>query len=151
MNASTIVTRSLIAFSESVGAVPSDSGKLPAAYEIMRQSDPRQFAIPSIVAAELEFGIGNSTVPEKIRLQTERILAPYQILPFDATCARAYGAVRAQLKAADTPIGPNDMLIAATAIANQAVLVTRNVSEFKRVSGLRLESWHDAELPANLP
>ena len=120
--------------------------KAPHVYDIMKQCDPKQFAIPSIVVAELEFGIEKSEHPEKTRLVTERFLSPFEILPFDGTCARAYGQIRNQLREDGAPIGPNDMLIAATAIAHQATLVSSNVREFSRVKGLRLESWCEMEL-----
>lgn len=120
-------------------------GKLPSAYELMKRSDPSQFAIPSIVVAELEFGIEKSNDPRKTRLLTERFLAPFAIVPFDDTCARAYGYIRNQLRLDGMPIGPNDMLIAATAIAKQATLVSGNIHEFMRVKGLRLENWYEAE------
>ena len=120
-------------------------GKLPIAYRIMRQSDPRQFVIPAIVAAELEFGIEKSSDPAKTRLLVERFLAPFEIAPFDATCARAYGAIRNQLRLKGNLLDPNSMLIAATAVALQATLVSSNLREFERVKGLRLENWYEAE------
>ena len=118
-------------------------GKLPYAYDLMRASDPKLFAVPAIVVAELNFGAEKSANPEKNRLLTERFLAPYEIVPFGAACAHAYGLIRNQLRKDGTPIGPNDLLIAATAIANQAVLVSNNASEFARVKGLRFESWYE--------
>ena len=121
-------------------------GKLPIAFEIMRQCDPKQFVIPSIVVAELEFGVEKASNPEKARMLTERFLAPFPIAPFDATCARAYGRIRNQLRLDGKPIGPNDMLIAATALALQATLVTGNIREFRRVHGLRLENWYETAL-----
>ena len=123
-------------------------GQLPLAYDIMRNCNPGQFAIPAIVVAELEFGIEKSNDPIKTRRLTERFLAPFEIAPFDATCARAYGAIRNQLRQDGSPIGPNDMLIAATAMALQATLVSGNLREFKRVKGLRLENWYETQLPA---
>ena len=121
-------------------------GKLPIAYDLMRQCDPSQFAIPAVVMAELEFGIQKSSTPEKTRRKTERFLAPFRIVPFDDVCARAYGAIRNQLRLDGSPIGPNDMLIAATAIALQATLVSGNVHEFNRIKGLRLENWYETKL-----
>ena len=123
-------------------------GQLPLAYDIMRNCNPGQFAIPAIVVAELEFGIEKSNDPIKTRRLTERFLAPFEIAPFDATCARAYGAIRNQLRQDGSPIGPNDMLIAATVMALQATLVSGNLREFKRVKGLRLENWYETQLPA---
>lgn len=121
-------------------------GKLPIAYDLMGKSDPHIFGVPAIVVAELSFGVERSSNPEKNRLLTERFLAPYTIVPFDAACARAYGVIRNQLRKDGRLIGPNDLLIAATAVAHQAVLVSNNVDEFKRVEGLRLESWHEANV-----
>lgn len=122
-------------------------GKLPATYKIMKSCSPKQFAIPAVVVAELEFGAQKSLHPEETRRATERFLAPFEIAPFDERCARAYGAIRNQLRLNGTPVGPNDMLTAATAIALQATLVTRNVREFKRVQGLSLEDWEEKALP----
>lgn len=67
-------------------------------------------------------------------------------LPFDDQCAEEYGLLRDELDRAGTPIGPNDLLIAATARAHGVVLVTHNVREFSRVPELRTEDWEsDAE------
>ena len=70
---------------------------------------------------------------------------PFEVLPFDSDCAHAYGRIRCQLERAGKKIGHNDLLIAATALANNAVLVTNNVDEFKRVPGLSLECWYEME------
>jgi tRNA(fMet)-specific endonuclease VapC len=64
---------------------------------------------------------------------------PYRSLPFDDACARVYGHIRARLMQAGLPIGPNDLLIAAAAIAFDTVLVTHNNREFARVDGLVCE------------
>jgi tRNA(fMet)-specific endonuclease VapC len=61
-------------------------------------------------------------------------------LPFDDASAEHYGLIRADLAAEGHPIGPNDTLIAAIARAHEAVLVTRNVRAFSRVSGLQIEA-----------
>jgi tRNA(fMet)-specific endonuclease VapC len=62
-------------------------------------------------------------------------------LPFDDAAAEAYGRLRAELARRGTPIGPNDLMIAAIALAHDLTLVTHNTAEFSRVSGLRLEDW----------
>ena len=120
-------------------------GELPTALELMQNSSPDLFKIPSIVLAELEFGIEKSMKSKDNRFKTEQFLLPFDVLPFDASCARAYGVVREQLSKAGKLIGPNDMLIASMAIANQATLVTNNTREFKQVRGLRLESWREVD------
>ncbi|WP_251231400.1 type II toxin-antitoxin system tRNA(fMet)-specific endonuclease VapC [Adlercreutzia aquisgranensis] len=120
-------------------------GKLPGTLKVMESCNPKQFAIPAVAVAELEFGIQKSARPQETRRATERFLAPFAIAPFDERCARAYGAIRNQLRLDGTPIGPNDMMIAATALALQATLVTRNVREFKRVKGLAIEDWEEVD------
>ena len=62
-------------------------------------------------------------------------------LPFDDRAAEEYGKVRAHLAALGTPIGPNNLMIAAIALANQMTLVSHNTTEFSRVPGLAVEDW----------
>ncbi|MCB0293257.1 MAG: PIN domain-containing protein, partial [Calditrichaeota bacterium] len=62
-------------------------------------------------------------------------------LPFDDSAAEKYGEIRATLEKAGTPIGPNDLFIAAIAAANKTILVTHNTREFRRVVELTLEDW----------
>ena len=59
----------------------------------------------------------------------------------DDAAAEVYARIRADMLTAGNPIGPNDMLIAAIAIANGLTLVTHNTNEFQRVSGLAIEDW----------
>jgi tRNA(fMet)-specific endonuclease VapC len=68
-------------------------------------------------------------------------VSPFTSLPFDDFCAHAYGQIRAQLEQAGTPIGSNDLMIAAIAVAHGLTLVTHNTREFKRILGLVLEDW----------
>ena len=63
------------------------------------------------------------------------------VLPFDVPADAEYGAIRADLEAGGTPIGSNDLLIAAHARAAGATIVTANADEFKRVHGLKVENW----------
>lgn len=93
-----------------------------------------------IVAAELRFGAAKRA-SERLTLQLERILAAIEILPFEAPADVAYARLRTGLEAAGTPIGGNDMLIAAQALASGCILVTDNEREFQRVSGLEMENW----------
>ena len=120
-------------------------GKLPGFKERLERTDPRLFGIPAVVEAELLLGAAKSRTPEKNRLQVESFLLPFKIVSFDSNCAAEYAAIRHRLEVAGRSIGPNDLLIAATAKANGAALVTHNVREFKRVKGLRLIDW--AEFP----
>lgn len=120
-------------------------GRLPYAYDLMRNSDPRLFKIPAIVEGELRVGVEKSTQPKKARWIVDEFMLPFEVLPFDSRCAHEYSRIRSSLERADKRIGHNDLLIAATALANNAVLVTNNVDEFKRVPGLSLECWYEME------
>lgn len=102
---------------------------------------PSRIKICSIVKAELWFGARNSRAAGRNAALLEAFFAPLESLPFDDRCAAAYGAIRAHLQRAGKPIGGNDLLIAATAVANDVTLVTRNVREFRRVPELRVEDW----------
>ncbi len=99
--------------------------------------------MPAIVLSELETGIAKSSDPRKRREQLDRLLAVVGTLVFGLPEAKVAGRIRAALEAAGTPIGPLDVLIAATALANNATLVTRNDREFSRVSGLAITNWYD--------
>ena len=91
-------------------------GHLPRAQEIMRKSSPDLFGVPAIVEAELLYGAENSNNPEEGRYFVESLLSPLHIIPFDSRCAACYARVRADLKRRGCIIGPNDLLIAATAL-----------------------------------
>ena len=93
-----------------------------------------------IVAAELRFGAAKKR-SERLTAQLESILSALDIQPFDAPADAAYAELRAQLEAAGAPIGGNDMLIAAHALATHCILVTDNEREFGRVASLTVENW----------
>jgi tRNA(fMet)-specific endonuclease VapC len=96
-----------------------------------------------ITAAELRYGCAKKG-SARLLAQIEAILGALTILPLDVPSDAEYGRIRAELEAAGTPIGPNDLLIAAHASAARAVLVTGNVGEFRRVRGLEVENWLEA-------
>jgi len=93
-----------------------------------------------IVAAELRYGCAKSGSP-RLRKAVEALLDEMTVLPFDAPADAEYGNIRAQLETAGTPIGSNDLLIAAHARATGSVIVTANADEFRRVKGLKVENW----------
>ncbi len=102
---------------------------------------PSEIAIPSIVIHELEYGIAKSSSPKKREQQLQEMLSLVEILRFGFEEARLSAQVRAQLEKKGQPIGPYDVLIAGTALAHQAVLVTNNTKEFSRVKGLKCDNW----------
>jgi tRNA(fMet)-specific endonuclease VapC len=102
---------------------------------------PQEVGVPTVVVYELEVGIAKSTQPEKRRQQLAEMLAVVAVLPFGMAEARQAAQLRAALEAAGTPIGPYDVLIAATAMAHGSTLVTHNMQDFSRVVGLSLVDW----------
>jgi tRNA(fMet)-specific endonuclease VapC len=107
----------------------------------VRWRSPIEIHLCSIVKAELIYGAYHSDrVAGNLRL-LDRFFEPYVSLPFDDLCSDAYGRIRSDLARIGRPIGPNDLMIAATAVANDLTLVTANTREFGRVAGLMLEDW----------
>lgn len=104
---------------------------------------PAEMCIPSVVLYELLFGIIKSAAPAAKRSDFGRFLSVLTVLPLGVKEAEEAASLRSELEAKGTPIGPYDVLIAGTARANTATLVTHNIREFSRVDGLRLEDWHD--------
>lgn len=93
-----------------------------------------------IVASELRFGATKCGSPT-LTAQLEAVLAAVEILPFEEPADRRYGELRDHLERQGTPIGPNDLLIAAHALAVGLAVVTDNVREFSRVPGLNVANW----------
>jgi tRNA(fMet)-specific endonuclease VapC len=93
-----------------------------------------------IVASELRYGAAKKASP-RLTAQVDAVLGVLDTLTLDAPVDETYGSIRTQLELAGTPIGGNDLLIAAHAVALNLTLVTDNVEEFSRVRGLRVENW----------
>lgn len=102
---------------------------------------PDEIHVPSMVRAELLYGAKRSAHPERNRMLVENFIAPFKVLAFDSIGADEYAMIRIDLERSGQRIGPNDLVIAATALAHRLVLVTRNTREFARVQGLRIENW----------
>lgn len=98
-------------------------------------------AVSSIVVAELEYGARHSQNYEQTSKVAMQFVSPFEIVPFTQKEAKIYGELREHLAKSGTPIGSNDMLIAAVALAHDAVLVTHNTREFERIENLKLEDW----------
>jgi tRNA(fMet)-specific endonuclease VapC len=103
--------------------------------------DPANTLLTSIVTAcEIRYG----AVRKGSRMLSDRVdqmLAAVRAIPLAAGADKTYAVLRTDLERKGQLIGPNDMLIAAHALALNAILVTDNVREFKRVKGLRIENW----------
>jgi tRNA(fMet)-specific endonuclease VapC len=93
-----------------------------------------------VVAAELRYGAVKRG-SARLAKQLDVILAAMDIVPFESPMDRVYADVRNALEQRGRPIGGNDLIIAAQALALDAVLVTDNVKEFEQVPGLKVENW----------
>ena len=116
-------------------------GKNKYAFNKITSFTSANFKIPAIVLAELWFGVEHSSSRDANACVLEVFLHDFAIAPFDESCAKAYSKIRQELSSQGMLIGPNDMLIAATAIANDATLISNNVREFSRIKALKVESW----------
>lgn len=110
----------------------------PVAQRVAAHED--QVCTSVIVAAELRFGAAKRG-SERLTVRLERVLDELVVLPFDKPADVAYAHIRLQLEAAGTPIGGNDLLIAAQALSLGYVIVTDNEREFRRTPGLEVENW----------
>ena len=125
-------TNTLIYFFKGMGEV---------AKNLFLQS-PNNLAVSSIVVYELEVGIAKSTNPTKRMEQLHQLLEQINIIDFGQKEAKESAIIRAKLEKAGTPIGSIDVLIAGSAVANNLILVTRNIKEFERVQTLKCENWY---------
>ncbi len=94
-----------------------------------------------VVVAELRYGADHSARRRANHARIDALIEEIETLYFDLRAAASYGRVRGQLEANGTPIGPNDMLIAAHALSRGLTVVTDDAEEFQLVKGLKVENW----------
>lgn len=97
--------------------------------------------IPAVVVCELMYGVFKSGRLEENMRDTEEVLADFEIIPLDYPAYLTYGKIRAELERGGNIIGSNDLLIAATVLSRNGILVTNNIKEFSRIEDLMLEDW----------
>lgn len=107
----------------------------------LRRHPAGDVGISTITLAELRYGADKSRDPTKNHAALEAFLAPLEIVDFDAAAADTYGRIRADLESRGVPIGPLDTVIAAHSLSLSVTLVTNNVREFARATGLIVEDW----------
>ena len=117
------------------------TGRYPRVVTRMQESSPDDLRLSSVVVAELRYGADHSARRRANHALIDALLDEIECLDFDLRAAAAYASVRSQLEAGGTPIGPNEMLIAAHALSRRMSVVTDNVAEVGRVKGLKLENW----------
>jgi tRNA(fMet)-specific endonuclease VapC len=105
----------------------------------VRRESPNDIAISAIVSHELFYGAYKSG--RQVQNLGRIDALQFAVLEFDKEDARQSGLVRASLASRGMPIGPYDVLIAGQALARNMTLITRNMHDFSRVPGLRMEDW----------
>lgn len=119
------------------------TGRYPRVVARIQACSPDDLRLSVVVVAELRYGADHSTRRRANHARIDALVEEIETLDFDLRAAAAYGRLRSRLEAGGTPIGPNDMLIAAHALSRGLTVVTDNVSEFGRVKGLRVENWRE--------
>ena len=119
------------------------TGRYPRVVERIQGSSPEDLFVSSIVVAELRYGADHSARRRSNHARIDTFIDEVAVLDFGIEAAAAYGRIRAQLEAAGTPIGPNDMLIAAHALAAGLTVVTDNIDELTRVKRLKVVNWRE--------
>ena len=110
--------------------------------QLDRQNDS-DIAISSINLFELEYGMGKTSNRIKMDSYVLNLCRRYAVLDFDRAASLQAGVTRALLDTRGTPIGPYDVQMAGIALSKNLIVVTRNIREFGRVPGLRVENWYD--------
>ena len=110
----------------------------------VRTVGEKQVCASIIVAGELRYAADKKRADKKgsprLSSQLNAVLGALEVLPFETPADKSYGLLRTRLEQAGTPIGANDLLIAAQALALGYVIVTDNEREFSRIKGLRLQN-----------
>lgn len=116
----------------------------PALSQRILDSTPESLAVSIISAGEMRYGLSklpSSKRATELTRHLDALLTAIAVLPLPTQAATHYGSIRAQLEAVGTPIGNNDLWIAAHALAHNMTLVTNNTREFARVPRLQVENW----------
>jgi len=117
------------------------TARYPKVVARIQACSPDDLRLSVVGVAELRYGADHSARRRANHARIDALIEEIEVLDFDLRAAATYGRVRAQLEAGGTPIGPNDMLIAAHALSRGLTVVTDNTVEFKRVKGLKIENW----------
>lgn len=108
----------------------------------LQKTSPAQIFISSLTVHEIEYGLLlKPALRKKIGEIWELFLKQINIIPFDSEEAFDAAKIRAHLKEKGKPIGAYDLLIGATALSHDKIIVTDNVKEFERIQGLEIENW----------
>lgn len=113
----------------------------PTVIERLQALSPDDVSVSAVTLAELWFGARKSSKPVPTRANVDAFLVPFAVIPFDPGAADSYAEIRLELERTGRPIGERDLMIASTALSRGFTVVTHNVGEFGRVSGIAVEDW----------
>ena len=117
------------------------NGKYPSVRDKFLSISPKDIKISSVVKGELLLGAFKSQTREQTEKKVEKFLKPFDVIDFTDKMSYDYAEIRAALEKSGNSIGANDLLIAATALNQKAILVTHNIDEFSRIQSLEIEDW----------
>ena len=115
-------------------------GNFPRLRERLLKVPMAEVGISVVTEAELRFGVARRPEAATLRKVVEEVLLRVELLPWNSDAAQNYARIRAALETEGEPMGNLDLMIAAQAVAAEAVLVTHD-SVFRRVQGLKVEDW----------
>jgi len=115
-------------------------GNVARVRERLLSTPMAEIGISVVTEAELRFGVARLLAAIRLKTLVEEFLLRVEVLPWTSLAAKRYAEIRAALERSGKPMGNMDMLIAAHALAVEAVLVTHD-RVFRRVKALKLEDW----------
>ena len=108
----------------------------------IKATSPKLIVVSTLTRMEIDYGLAlNRERARKLAPMLDAFFSVVSTVPFDEADAQAAAAIRAALKSKGQSIGAYDALIAGTGVARGLIVVTSNVGEFGRVSGLQVENW----------
>ena len=116
-------------------------GSSPTLRKRFEREDPGNLALSTVVYAEILYGLKKAN-NEKITVKVMTFLDTMRLVDFNANAADMYAKVRAELEESNKPVDNMDLLIAASAMAEGAVLVSHNIRHFSKIKGLSVEDWY---------
>lgn len=105
------------------------------------QAEIDRITLSTLVIAELDYGAKASQKAKENLKKLDRFIDIVRVVPFDLECAKTFGSIKSKLRMLGKPTGEMDALIAATAMAHKAVLITGNRKHFENIEGLKIEVW----------
>ncbi len=109
--------------------------------EKILSTPPNEITVPSVVKAELLLGAYKSKNRKENIEKVEKFIEPFEVVPFNDMMTYVYADIRYKTEIKGIIIGPNDLFIASIVKFNDGILVTKNLKEFEKIEGLKIEDW----------